>query len=136
MSDEQKIYYKRLRVREDGNLVSAWMGSVGAETLLRLETVYTPNKWTCPKVNKLFVFETLEYARHFTYGTEIWECEVIEPQKAEKFLKEIDSHWTGSFVNWLSAKLSRKKSPSINRKRDIPKGSIAVDAVMIIKKVS
>jgi len=95
---------------------------------------YNLNEWTKPTIGKLFVFDSLQDARNFPYGTYIFECEIqgtpIRPKKI------VHSHYTGGIKQFWNLRQKKKSLKSLEHKLiNAPKGTVLVDAVKITKLV-
>ena len=99
---------------------------------------YNIDYWTTPKIkhSKLFVFNNINSAKTFanTYLgvglTYVYECEVKNPQK----LKVIVSPFTHRLEDvWKLWKNKKKYSHLLSW--ELPKGTVHVDAVKLIKRV-
>lgn len=114
--------YKVVRVSKDGKRLSY------GNTPHALE--YSQEKWTTPKIGKLFVFDTLENAKNFltSYhpdscaGYEIYDCEVKNEEPCDKLasVSYIVEFWNKS-LNYISVRA--------------PRGTYMCDAVRLKERV-
>jgi hypothetical protein len=105
------------------------------------EILYAPHRVIKPRIkhSKLFVFDTLDHAQTAGYGSQIWECEVKNPNKIKNIV-DIKHNNNSPFsivfytiLFWRRKKL--KKSMRDISLMQAPEGTIVCDSVKLTKFV-
>lgn len=126
-----KIYYKKLCCADEnsGRSISG---------VSEFEVRYEIGKWSKPLPNTggLYVFETLEDAQNFQFGSSIWECVVKNPRKV-KYIGDVmgcnySSYTISHFWEFV---LKKKRVSDTNYCTEAPNGTILCDAVKITKRI-
>jgi len=110
-----------------------------SQSLNQFNVKYSLNKWTFPKVkgSKLFVFDDIDSAKLFAYNHNgiTYKCEVLNPKKTGPFYSEVVSNAKVTILMWKKYTQKKKYSHLVWGLCLVPRHTVWVDAVKLIKKV-
>jgi len=101
---------------------------------------YEIGEWVYPKVEgtKLMVFNNLKDARKFCYfGSHVYNCMIENPSCSSVFVPYIGSiHSASVFLRkWNLIRKKQKQHKKFFEKKAVPKGTVFVSAVKLLKRV-
>jgi len=99
---------------------------------------YSLNEWVYPVrgTDGLFVFDTLENAINFRYGTYIYKCEILNPRKIKMIVDVPNTRLENIDKAILDFWHMRKKKQKYDVcSTYVPKGTLLCDGVKLLEQV-
>jgi len=135
-----KTYYKVVNRYFESAWVSKYIFICPTNVSCQILNVkYKLDEWTFPKVkgSKLFVFDDIDSAKLFAYNNNgiTYKCEVLNPKKTGPFYSGVVSNAKATILMWKKYTQKKKYSHLVWGLCLVPRHTVWVDAVKLIKKV-